>query len=330
MKVLVTGGGGFLGGSISRALLTRGEEVVIYQRSGNPELAAAGARVVRGDLRAPDRLAAAVEGCDAVIHVAGKAGAWGAYDDYYAVNVTGTEHVIAACLACGVSRLVQTSSPSVAHGGGDIEGADESLPYPDRYTAPYPATKALAERRVIAANGEALATVCLRPHLIWGPGDNQLLPRLLERAAKGPIRLPGGDKLIDTVYVDNAAQAHLLALDALARNPDCRGRAYFISNGEPWPQRRIMRALLEAAGVEAEIRDIPPALASAAGAACEWVWKLARRTDEPPITRWAAEQLSTAHWYDISAARRDLGYAPEVSIEEGLRRLRDAASAVET
>jgi len=171
-------------------------------------------------------------------------------------------------------------------------------------------------------------TVSLRPHLIWGPGDQQLLPRLLERAEQGPIRLPGADKLIDTVYVDNAAQAHVLALNALDANPACRGKTYFISNGQPLPQRQIMSALLEAAGCKVEIRGISPALAHAAGSFFEMAWKLIRRHTEPPITRWTAEQLSTAHWYDISAARRDLGYAPEVSIEDGLRRLRDCLTAV--
>lgn len=329
MKILVTGGGGFLGTRICRRLLARGDTVSALQRSRNAELESAGVRLVLGDLRDPDLLVAATRGCDAVIHVAGKAGAWGPYTDYFGINVEGTENVISACRAAGVSRLVYTSSPSVAHGGGDIEGGDESLPYPDHYTAPYPATKALAEQLVMAANSEALRTVSLRPHLIWGEGDNQLLPRLLERARQGPIRLPGADKLIDTVYVENAALAHVLALDALDSNPACHGRAYFISNGEPLPQREIMAGLLEAAGLTADIRDISPALAKAAGWLCETLWKLGRRSSEPPITRWSAEQLSTAHWYDISAARRDLGYVPEISIDEGLRRLRDYLAAVE-
>lgn len=329
MKVLVTGGGGFIGGAICRQLHGRGNEVISFQRSAHPELEAAGVAVARGDLGAADDQAAlheAVSGCDAVIHTAGKAGAWGSREAYYAANVTGTENVIAACRDAGVARLVFTSSPSVVHGGGDIEGGDESLPYPEHFTTPYPETKAIAERMVMAADGTdadgvTLHTVSLRPHLVWGAGDKQLLPRLTERAARGPIKLPGANKLIDTVYIDNAARAHLLALEALDRNPDCHGRTYFISNGEPRPQGEIMAALLAAAGVNAEFRPIPPALAHAAGALCEWTWKALRRDDEPPVTRWAAEQLTTAHWYDITAARRDLGYEPGVSIDEGLRRL---------
>lgn len=322
MKVLVTGGAGFMGERICRMLKARGDQVAAFQRGDHPALARAGVDIVRGDLRDAARLNEAVSGCDAVIHVAGKAGTWGPYDEYFSVNVEGTENVIAACRQAGVRHLVYTSSPSVVHGGGDIEGGDESLPYPAEFSAPYPATKALAEQRVLAADDETLATVALRPHLIWGPGDPQLLPRLLQRAAAGPIRLPAGNKLIDSVFVDNAARAHVQALDALDTNPACRGRAYFISNGEPWPQGELMAALLEAAGKQADIRAIHPGLAKTVGALYETLWKATGRQTEPPITRWSAEQLCTAHWYDISAARRDLAYEPEVSMDEGLARLR--------
>jgi nucleoside-diphosphate-sugar epimerase len=321
MRVLVTGGGGFLGSAICRQLLQRGEEVIAYQRSPAPALEARGAQVVQGDLADQAALGQAAVGCDGVIHTAAKAGAWGSYDDYYRPNVEGTDHVISACRKQGVPYLVYTSSPSVVHGGGDIEGGDESLPYPERFTAPYPATKALAEQRVLAANGPALRTVCLRPHLVWGPGDPHLMPRLLARARRGSLRLPGVEKLIDTVYVDNAARAHLLALDALRAGTDCAGRAYFISNDDPRPQAEIISLLLQAAGMDVPIRPVSPALAGVAGAVLETAWRVLRLRGEPPLTRWTANQLSTAHWYDISAAKRDLGYVPQVSIEEGLERL---------
>ncbi|HSM68594.1 MAG TPA: NAD-dependent epimerase/dehydratase family protein, partial [Xanthomonadales bacterium] len=176
MNILVTGGGGFLGSAICRQLLARGEQVIAYQRRPAPQLEAQGARVVQGDLLDRTLLAHSVAGCDAVIHTAGKAGVWGAYEQYYQANVVGTDHVISACRENGVPWLVHTSSPSVVHGGGDIEGGDESLPYPARFTAPYPETKALGEQLVMAASGVRLATVSLRPHLIWGPGDPHLLP----------------------------------------------------------------------------------------------------------------------------------------------------------
>lgn len=324
MKVLVTGGGGFVGQAVCRQLAARGDRPIAFQRGPAEALDGTGIEVRRGDITIREEVLAAVADCDAVIHTAGKAGAWGDPADYQAINVTGTEHVIDCCKRIGVDRLVFTSSPSVAHGGGDIEGADESLPYPDHYNAPYPETKAAAERLVMAASDDRFRTVSLRPHLVWGPGDNHLLPRLVQKARKGSLKLPGIGKLIDTVYIDNAATAHLNALDALDANPACHGKTYFISNGDPWPMEKIIAALLEAVGVETNIRAISPRTAAVAGSLAEWWWTRQGLAGEPPVTRWSAEQLSTAHWYDISAARRDLGYVPEVSIPEGLERLSEA------
>jgi nucleoside-diphosphate-sugar epimerase len=325
MKVLVTGGGGFLGQAICRMLLAQGDAPVAFQRGEARELADAGIEVRRGDVCRLQDVQAAAQGCEAVIHTAGKAGAWGDAALYRAINVDGTQNVIDACRALGIRRLVFTSSPSVAHGGGDIEGGDESLPYPLRYAAAYPETKAAAEQLVMAASGQALKTVSLRPHLIWGPGDNQLLPRLVERAGRGPLKLPGAHKLIDTTYIDNAAQAHLQALAALDGNAACHGKTYFISNGDPWPQARIIAALLDAVGVNAKIKPIAAGVAKLAGTLAESWWRVSGRSDEPPVTRWSAEQLATAHWYDISAAGKDLGYEPRVSMDQGLQRLADAA-----
>ncbi len=320
MKVLVTGGGGFLGSAICRQLIARGDEVLAYQRSASDELEKLGAQVIRGNITDVEWLSSALQDVDAVIHTAAKAGMGGPYADYFAVNVSGTEHVIAACRNNGIQKLVFTSSPSITHADGDIEGGDESLPYAGHYNSPYPATKALAEQKVMAANGPQLHTVSLRPHLIWGPGDNHLLPHLLERAKSGKLRLPGPDKLIDTVYIDNAAKAHLLALDKLASSPaTVGGKTYFISNDEPLPQGQVIASLLKAAGIEVNIQPISPRIAIAAGTLLETAWKLFRLKSEPPLTRWSAEQLSTAHWYDISAAKRDLGYSPEISVAEGLQ-----------
>ena len=327
MKVLVTGGGGFLGQAICRQLLARGDEPVALQRSQSQALASMGIAQHCGDIRSAGDVRAAAAGCAAVIHTAGKAGSWGDPAVYHAINVVGTQNVLDACRALDIQRLVFTSSPSVAHGGGDIEGGNESLPYPDHYAAAYPQSKAIAEQKVMAASGSGLKTVSLRPHLVWGPGDNQLLPRLVERARRGTLKLPGTTKLIDTVYIDNAAQAHLLALAALDTNPACHGRTYFISNGEPWPQAQIIGALLAAVGVDVQIKAIPTTVAVLVGALAEGWWRLSRRIDEPPLTRWSAQQLSTAHWYDISAAREDLGYEPRISMHEGLARLRASATS---
>jgi len=325
MKVLVTGGGGFLGSAICRQLLARGDDVIAYQRSVAVELEELGIRVVRGDINDAKLLNATVQGVDAIIHTAAKAGLSVNYDDYFAANVSGTQIVLDACRNHGVRKLVFTSSPSVTHGDGDIEGGDESLPYPETYSSPYPQTKARSEQMVMAANGADLHTVSLRPHLIWGPGDNHLLPKLIERAKSGKLRLPGPDKLIDSIYVDNAARAHLLALDKLDTQPEIvGGKTYFISNDEPVTQARIIGGLLRAAGVRVDIQAISPRLAIAAGTLIETGWKLFGLKSEPPLTRWSAEHLSTAHWYDISAAKRDLGYSADISISDGLEILAGA------
>jgi nucleoside-diphosphate-sugar epimerase len=319
MKVLVTGGGGFLGSAICCQLLARGDEVIAYQRSASEELEKLGIQIVRGSITDAELLNSALKGVDAVIHTAAKAGIWGPYDDYFRPNVTGTENVISACRNNAIHKLVFTSSPSVTHADGDIEGGDESLPYAEHYNSPYPATKALAEQMIMAANCPELHTVSLRPHLIWGPGDNHLLPKLLERAKSGKLKLPGPDKLIDTIYIDNAAKVHLLALDRLQSDPEIvGGKTYFVSNDEPLPQSQIIGGLLKAAGLEVDIHSISPRIAIAAGTLLETGWKLLRLKSEPPLTRWSAEHLSTAHWYDISAAKCDLGYTVEISVANGL------------
>ena len=322
MRVLVTGGGGFLGGAVTRALLARGDEVVSLARGDYPALRALGVETVRADLADAEAVKAAARGCDVVVHVAAKAGIWGAAADYERSNVQGTRSVVAACRALGVRRLVHTSTPSVVHAGGDIAGSDETLPYATHFTSPYPRTKAVAEREVLAAAGDRLATVALRPHLVWGPGDTQLVPRILDRARTGRLRfVGGGDALIDTTYVDDAVTAHLAAVDALEPGAPCSGRAYFISSGDPQPVRDIVNAILRAGGLPPETRSVPLGLAVAAGAAAEGVWRLLGRDDDPPMTRFLARQLATAHWFDITAARRDLAWEPAVGLDEGFRRL---------
>lgn len=325
MKALVTGGGGFLGGAIVRLLRERGDEVRSFSRGDYPQLRALGVETIQGDITDEGAVAKAVAGCDAVFHVAAKAGVWGYYAEFYAPNVIGTQYVIAACRKARVPRLIYTSTPSVTFSGEDQEGVDESAPYPYHFLSHYASTKAEAERLVLAANGKELITVALRPHLIWGPGDTQLVPRIVERAKRGRLRLVGdGQKRVDATYIDNAALAHLLAADKLAPGADCAGRAYFITNGEPWPLAKIVNAILDAAGLPPVTKRIPPAAAYAAGAVLELTYGILGIRREPTMTRFVARQLATAHWYDISAAKRDLGYEPIVSMEEGLRRLRES------
>jgi len=321
VRALVTGGGGFLGGAVVEALLDRGDEVVSIARGDYPALAARGVSVRRGDLADPSAagvLDDAVAGCDIVFHVAAKAGIWGPAAEYERSNVDATRAVLAACRRAGVGRLVFTSTPSVVHAGGDIEGADESLPYAE-HTTPYPRTKAVAERMVLAADGADLATVALRPHLVWGPGDTQLVPRIVARARAGRLRFPGdGRALIDSTYVADAAGAHLAAADVLRPGAACAGRAYFITQGEPRSVMDLVNGILGAAGLPPETRTVPLEVAEAAGLAAEGLWKLLRRRDDPPMTRFLARQLATAHWFETGAARRDLGWAPARTLDEGL------------
>ena len=321
MKILVTGGGGFLGQAIVRRLLERGAQVCVLNRSDYPALAALGVVCYQGDIADQDTVLQATDGCQAVFHVAAKAGPGLYGPDFERPNVIGTDNVLAACRTHGVESLVYTSSPSVVHGGGDIEHGDESLPYADHFQAPYPETKARAEQAVLAANDPTLKTCALRPHLIWGPGDNQLVPRLIEKNRAGRLRLPAPDKRIDTVYIDNAADAHLLALDNLQGPASAAGKAYFISNGESLPTAEIISRLLEASGETPRIGSVSPRLAMALASLVERGWRLARRRSDPPLSRFVVEHLSTAHWYNLAAAERDLGYRPGVSITEGLSRL---------
>lgn len=321
--IAVTGASGFLGGAVAKALLLRGDVVRCIQRSDVPELRALGAEVARCDLADRAAVENALTGCEAVLHIAAKAGVWGAPAEFWQANVVGTQNVLSACQKLGILRLVYTSTPSVIHAGGDVEGIDESAPIPQHFTAPYPHTKAVAEQAVLAANGPALATVALRPHLIWGPGDTQLTARVLQRARAGRLRLVGGGvKLIDSVYIDNAVHAHLLALDQLRPGAACAGKAYFVTQGAPMAQKDLINGMLAAAGLPACHNSVSPRVAWLAGAVLEAVWHLLRREDEPPMTRFVAEQLATAHWYDIGAIRRDLGYEPRVTVQQGLNMLR--------
>jgi len=319
-KVLVTGGGGFLGGAIVRLLVQRGDNVRSFSRSLYSELEAAGVEQIQGDISNEKAVDQACQGRDLVFHVAAKPGVWGDYNDYYRTNVVGTRNVISACINHKVPRLVYTSSPSVVFNGSDMEGVDESAPYPDRFHAHYPKTKALAEQLVVRAASENLLTIILRPHLIWGPRDNHLVPRIIKRA-KRLVRIGNGKNLVDTIYIDNAAEAHILAANSLQKKPEISGNIYFISQGEPIPVWEMINAILNAAGLDPVRRSIPHTIAWLIGAFMESFYYFFNLKGEPQMTRFLADELATAHWFDISAARRDLQYVPRVSTAEGLSRL---------
>ncbi len=326
MKVLVTGAGGFLGGAITRQLVGRGDTVHSFSRRHYAELEALGVIQFRGDLGSATAVALAAEGCDAVFHVAAKAGSWGAYEDYHRTNVRGTEHVLAACRQHGIGDLVYTSSPSVVVHTGDMEGVDESAPYPEHFEAHYPESKSHAERLVLAASCDELHNSALRPHFIWGPRDTSILPRLIQRSRAGQLRrIRGPEKLVDVTYIDDAARAHLLAMDSLrAGGTSARrvaGKAYFISSGQPIPLWEMIDHLLVAVGEPKVTRSVSPRAAFLAGWVLEKLHTILGREDEPRMTRWVARVMTTAHWFDISAAKNDFGYSPSVSLDDGLEHL---------
>jgi 2-alkyl-3-oxoalkanoate reductase len=323
MKILVTGLGGFLGGAIGERLLARGDELSTVSRRPLPEWEARGVRVVLGPLEDRRCVIEAARGCEQVFHVAAKAGIWGDYSDYYASNVLATENVLEACWACQCGSLIYTSTPSVTFDGHDAAGVDESKPYPESFLNFYSETKAIAEQKVLAANGRAgLATVALRPHLIWGPGDPHLLPRLVRAADAGRLRRIGnGDNLVDTTYIENAVDAHLAAAAGLTPESAQAGKAYFISNGQPVSLWSWMDQLLLGLGRPPVRGQLSVGSARLLGGMLEWFYRTARLPGEPPLTHFTASQLGTHHYYNISAAQRDFGYQPRVSFSEGMQQV---------
>lgn len=322
MRALVTGGGGFLGLYVVERLVARGDTVRVLCRGSYPRLTELGVECVAGDVRDAQAVEAACAGVDTVFHVAAVSGIWGPWAHYHGINTLGTLNVIAGCRKHAVPRLVYTSSPSVVYDGHDHCDADESLPYPTKYLCHYPHSKALAEQAVLGANNVHLATAALRPHLIWGPRDNHLIPRLIERARSGKLRRVGrGDNLISMSYVENAATAHLQAADRLAPGGAVAGQAYFINEPAPVSLWGWIDDLLSRGGLPPVKKSISPRMAGFVGGLLETVYSAGRLDKEPPMTRFLAQQLSGSHHYSIAKARRDFGYSPVVSVEEGLRRL---------
>lgn len=322
MRALVTGGGGFLGGALARRLRQRGDEVRVFGRGVYPELEAIGIDAAQGDITDYAAVRAACEDRDVVFHVAAKVGLWGDPAEYDAVNVGGTKNILRACQEEGIAKLVFTSSPSVVFHGGDVSGVDESAPYPESFDSHYSRTKAAAERIVLAANHDRLCTVALRPHLVWGPGDRHLLPRVAAKARAGRLyRIGDENKKVDTIYVDDAVEAHVLAAVQLSPIADIAGNAYFLSSGDPRPVWEIVDRMLAAAGLPPVKKAVSKSVALAAADACETIWRGLGIASEPPLTRFLVKQLTTEHWFDISAAKRDLGWEPRVGIEEGMARL---------
>lgn len=330
--VFITGASGFIGGKIAERLLAAGREVRVLARRPLPELEKLGARIVPGNLDDTAALTRGMEGVGTVFHVAGRVGVWGPEEDFFRVNVEGARHVIVACRSARVPRLVYTSSPSVVFNGGDLAGVDETAPLCTQAPCAYPTSKAIAERLVTAANDATLATVSLRPHLVWGPGDKNIIPRVLKLARSGRLKIIGpGRNLVDCTHIINVVDAHLLAEQALGKchllgdtvtgTPDPRGRAYFITNGEPVVLWDWINELLGGLGEMPVTKHISLGTAYRAAGVLEFLWRVLPLKGEPPTTRFVVKELATDHWFKIDAARRDLGYVPRVSMAAGTAEL---------
>jgi 2-alkyl-3-oxoalkanoate reductase len=319
MRALVTGGGGFLGSGITNALLKNGDEVSVMGRGRYPHLPTS-VKILQGDIRDSDFVSSSFDNIDTVFHTAAIPGIWG--QEFFSINVQGTENIIDACKKHSVRKLIFTSSPSVVFGDSSLEGVDESIPYPENYLCDYPFTKALAEKMVLQANGSLLSTVAIRPHLIWGPGDPHLVPRLLEKAKKNKlVQVGDGKNKVDMIYIDNVVSAHLLACKALEGDNNISGKAYFVSDGEPVVLWDWINQLLRKMDKSNVSRKISYKNAMRLGAFLEGVYGLFRIKNEPPMTRFLASQLAKSHYYNISRAKNDFGYMPIVSHEEGMKRL---------
>ncbi len=324
MKVLITGGGGFMGMALIKRLIAEGHKITSYSRREYPLHWALGISSIQADIRDQEALEKACKGKDLVFHLAAKVGIWGDYKEYESTNVTGTFNVIKACRKQGVGRIVFTSSSSVVFDGSDLEGINESHPYPANHGSHYASTKAMAERLIIEANSEKLKTISLRPHLVWGPYDSHLIPGVLKRAGSGKLRRIGDQEyFIDTTYIDNMVDALMLAAYGLESNPEAAGKILFITNGEPARVWDFINSIIQIAGYPPVHKKIPERLATLAAGTSEWFHHLFKIKSEPFMTRHAIREMCTNHWFDITNAKEILGYNPRVSYADGFKYLKD-------
>lgn len=322
MKVLVTGASGVVGGATVRALLDRGHSVVTLQRGALPEdLASQGVTAFAGSITDEAAVTRAVDGVDAVVHAAARVEVTGPWSSFEEINVTGTRTVYETALQEGVTRFVYVSSPSVAHSGSALIGARATPADPDHARSHYARSKAQAEQWVLTQHSAQMSAVAIRPHLVWGPGDTQLTARIVQRARAGRLVIIGsGAALIDTTYVDNAGTALAAAVERCT-DDQVQGRAFIVSNGEPRTVAEMVTRIAYAAGAPGPSRSVPYPVARAGAHVVAAAWERTKRDGEPPITPFVAEQLATAHWFDLAPTREALRWAPAVSIDEGFERL---------
>ncbi|MCO4782953.1 MAG: NAD-dependent epimerase/dehydratase family protein [Candidatus Cloacimonetes bacterium] len=326
MKALVTGGGGFLGSHIVKLLLKEGHEVHVIARGSYPKLEAMGVHCHKADLANKASLIQPLKNIESVFHVAALAGIWGDWEDYYNSNVLGTKNLLEVSKQQGIQKFVYTSSPSVVFDGSNMENVTEEVSYPSEYKTHYPKSKAMAEKMVISANSDEFLTCSLRPHLIWGPGDNHLIPRFLKRAKAGALKIVGdGSNLVDTSYVYDCARAHILAEKSLNKGSISCGQSYFISQGEPVSLFDWINSFVEASGQQKVRSKVPAKLAYQLGAVMEFFYSLLRIKSEPRMTKFLASELSTSHYFDISKAKNHFGYVPKYSMEKAFDELKSSS-----
>jgi len=316
---LVTGGGGFVGKAVVKQLLSHDIDVRVIGRNRYPDIEELGVTGYIGDLGDIESVTRAAKGVDVVFHVAALAGIWGPWDNYYRTNVVGTENVVRACKVNNVAALVYTSTPSVVFDRKDILCGDETLAYPTTFLCSYAKSKVMAENSVL--QNTSTPSCALRPHLIWGPNDPHLLPRLLAAGRRKQLKIVGnGDNLVDISYIDNVAHAHLLAAGNLTSEATAAGQAYFVSQGEPVNLWNWINDLFELMKVERITKKVPYKTAYRIGASLEFIYKMTRQQNEPKMSRFLADQLAKSHYFSCDKALHDLGYAPIVSTQEGLLR----------
>lgn len=320
--VLVTGGGGFVGSAIVRMLVKQGITTRVVGRNQYKNLEQLGVTCLVGDIANKDFVEKSCRGVDTVIHTAAKAGIWGMWDEYYRTNVVGTKNIVETCRKLEIPRLVYTSTPSVVFNGLDIEGENEHLPYPRRFLCHYSKSKVMAEKIVLAATSSTLRTCAIRPHLIWGPADPHLIPRLIERGKARALKIVGsGKNFVDITFIENVAHAHILAAKSINNSAVAAGNPYFIGQERPVNLWNWINDLYQELGIPVITARIPFRLAYTIGAMLEVVYLLLKKSQEPPMTRFLAEQLSCNHYFSHDNAAHDLGYKPIVSLEEGQEQL---------
>jgi 2-alkyl-3-oxoalkanoate reductase len=319
MNILITGAGGFLGRNLAAALLSKGNRVWNFSRKNHPQLQTMGVDTVCGDLQDEASVSSALKGMDVVFHTASRVGIWGNYKDYYQTNVIGTENVIKGCRANGITRLIYTSTPSVVFDGSDICGADETRPYSKKFYNHYSKTKKIAEQIILRTNDEKLCTVALRPHQIIGPDDPHLVPRLVDAAKHGRLKIVGtGKNLVDVTYIQNAVDAHILAFEKLSPQSRVAGQAYFVGQERPVVLWDFINEILSRHNLPKITKKVPESVAFNIGLFFECWYKFFRLNGEPPMTRFVSLQFSRSHYFSHQKAKNDFGYEPKISIEQAL------------